>query len=131
MALHWHAARRALRGALQALPAPSPPPSPRPTSLPRALRSAALSSRAGGTPPAADAPRGAGGSAHAVDQAAFHDVTLRDLMRARVHQGHRKSLWNAKMAPYILGHRNGMHVIDLDNPAAAAGTHGRFADGRA
>ncbi|KAI0558560.1 mitochondrial ribosomal protein S2 mitochondrial precursor [Gracilaria domingensis] len=35
-------------------------------------------------------------------------------MDARVHMGHRTKLWNPKMAPYLLGHRNGMHVIDLD-----------------
>lgn len=40
--------------------------------------------------------------------------TLQDLMRAKVHMGHRTKLWNPAMAPYILGHRNGMHVINLD-----------------
>lgn len=35
-------------------------------------------------------------------------------MDARVHMGHRARLWNPRMAPYILGERNGMHVIDLD-----------------
>jgi small subunit ribosomal protein S2 len=36
------------------------------------------------------------------------------LMDARVHLGHRTRLWNPKMAPYILGSRNGMHIINLD-----------------
>lgn len=40
--------------------------------------------------------------------------TIRDLMEAKVHMGHRTKLWNPKMAPYLLGSRNGMHVIDLD-----------------
>jgi len=38
-------------------------------------------------------------------------------MEARVHMGHRTKLWNPKMAQYILGSRNGMHVIDLDKTA--------------
>lgn len=43
-----------------------------------------------------------------------HEFSVRELMSARVHMGHRASLWNPRMAPYILGERNGMHVIDLD-----------------
>lgn len=53
-------------------------------------------------------------SKHAVDNAAFHDYTITDLMRARVHMGHRTKLWNPRMAPFLLGHRNGMHIINLD-----------------
>lgn len=49
-----------------------------------------------------------------VDNAAFHNYTIQDLMNARVHMGHRKHLWNPNMAPYILGHRNGMSIINLD-----------------
>ncbi|CAN8076636.1 unnamed protein product [Agarophyton chilense] len=47
----------------------------------------------------------------------FHQYSVKDLMDARVHMGHRTKLWNPKMAPYLLGHRNGMHVIDLDKTA--------------
>lgn len=43
--------------------------------------------------------------------------TIRDLMEARVHMGHRTKLWNPAMAPYLLGHRNGMHIINLDKTA--------------
>ena len=43
-----------------------------------------------------------------------HEFSVRELMGARVHLGHRASLWNPKMAPYIMGERNGLHVIDLD-----------------
>lgn len=53
-------------------------------------------------------------SRHAVDNADFHNYTMHDLMRARVHMGHRKNLWNPNMAQYLLGHRNDMHIIDLD-----------------
>jgi small subunit ribosomal protein S2 len=41
----------------------------------------------------------------------FSSKTLLD---ARVHLGHRARLWNPKMAPYVLGSRNGMHIINLD-----------------
>lgn len=34
-----------------------------------------------------------------------------------MHMGHRTKLWNPAMAPYLLGHRNGMHVINLDKTA--------------
>lgn len=47
-------------------------------------------------------------------KATHHQFDVQDLMNAKVHMGHRKKLWNPKMAPYLLGHRNGMHVIDLD-----------------
>lgn len=42
-------------------------------------------------------------------------------MDARVHMGHRTKLWNPAMAPYLLGHRNGMHVIDLDKTVPLLG----------
>ncbi len=40
-------------------------------------------------------------------------VTIRDLLSAGVHFGHQTSRWNPKMAPYIYGSRNGIHIIDL------------------
>jgi len=43
-----------------------------------------------------------------------HEFSVRQLMNARVHMGHKASLWNPRMAPYILGERNGLHIIDLD-----------------
>lgn len=39
---------------------------------------------------------------------------VHQLFDARVHLGHRKSRWNPKMAPYIYGVREGVHVIDLN-----------------
>lgn len=39
--------------------------------------------------------------------------TMRQLLEAGVHYGHRKNLWNPKMAPYIYGVRNGIHIINL------------------
>jgi len=42
------------------------------------------------------------------------NVTMRDLLDAGVHFGHRKNFWNPKMARYIYGVRNGIHILDLD-----------------
>ena len=41
-------------------------------------------------------------------------VTMRQLLEAGVHFGHHTRRWNPKMAPYIFGVRNGIHVIDLE-----------------
>lgn len=38
---------------------------------------------------------------------------VRDLIDAGVHFGHRTNRWNPKMAPYIFGKRNGIHIIDI------------------
>ncbi|MBL4789218.1 MAG: 30S ribosomal protein S2 [Kordiimonadaceae bacterium] len=40
-------------------------------------------------------------------------VDMRALLEAGVHFGHQKHRWNPKMAPYIFGERNGVHIIDL------------------
>ena len=39
--------------------------------------------------------------------------TMRQLLEAGVHFGHHTRRWNPKMAPYIFGVRNGIHIIDL------------------
>ncbi len=41
------------------------------------------------------------------------EYTMQQLFEADVHYGHRKNLWNPKMAPYIYGSKNGMHIIDI------------------
>lgn len=77
-----------------------------------ALHSRASSGGATGRPLVA---RGASSqSVAAAPAATAHEWSVRTLMDARVHMGHRAALWNPRMAPYILGERNGMHVIDLD-----------------
>jgi small subunit ribosomal protein S2 len=38
---------------------------------------------------------------------------MKDLLESGVHFGHRSSRWNPKMAPYIYGKRNLIHIIDL------------------
>jgi len=40
-------------------------------------------------------------------------VTMKQLLEAGVHFGHQTRRWNPKMAPYIYGDRNGIHIIDL------------------
>src|SRR5690554_460763 len=42
------------------------------------------------------------------------DVTLRRLLEAGVHFGHQTRFWNPKMAPYIFGERNKIHIINLE-----------------
>jgi len=41
------------------------------------------------------------------------NFSMRQLLEAGVHFGHQTHRWNPKMAPYIFGVRNGIHVIDL------------------
>ncbi len=40
-------------------------------------------------------------------------VTLKELLEAGAHFGHRTTRWNPKMRPYIFGARNGVYIIDL------------------
>ncbi|MEJ2601749.1 MAG: 30S ribosomal protein S2 [Gammaproteobacteria bacterium] len=42
------------------------------------------------------------------------DVTMRQLLEAGVHFGHQTRYWNPKMAPYIFGERNKIHIINLE-----------------
>lgn len=44
---------------------------------------------------------------------ALPDFTMRQLLEAGVHFGHQAHRWNPKMAPYIFGARNNIHIIDL------------------
>jgi small subunit ribosomal protein S2 len=46
---------------------------------------------------------------------ALPDYSMRQLLEAGVHFGHHTRRWNPKMAPYIFGVRNGIHVIDLEH----------------
>jgi small subunit ribosomal protein S2 len=45
------------------------------------------------------------------------NITISELLEAGVHFGHRKNYWNPKMAPYLYGVRNGVHIIDLQQTA--------------
>ena len=42
-------------------------------------------------------------------------VTMREMLEAGVHFGHQTRFWNPKMAPYIYGHRNKIHIINLEH----------------
>ena len=44
---------------------------------------------------------------------ALPDFSMRQLLEAGVHFGHQTQRWNPRMAPYIYGDRNGIHIIDL------------------
>ncbi|SEA31329.1 30S ribosomal protein S2 [Nitrosospira multiformis] len=41
-------------------------------------------------------------------------VTMRQMLEAGVHFGHQTRFWSPKMAPYIFGHRNKIHIINLE-----------------
>ena len=44
---------------------------------------------------------------------ALPDFSMRQLLEAGVHFGHRTQRWNPKMAPFIYGARNDIHILDL------------------
>ncbi|MBI4363640.1 MAG: 30S ribosomal protein S2 [Candidatus Doudnabacteria bacterium] len=44
----------------------------------------------------------------------MRDITLMEMLKAGVHFGHRTSLWNPKMKPYIFTQRNNIHIFDLE-----------------
>ncbi len=41
-------------------------------------------------------------------------TTMREMLEAGVHFGHQTRFWNPKMAPYIFGHRNKIHIVNLE-----------------
>jgi len=41
-------------------------------------------------------------------------TTMREMLEAGVHFGHQTRFWNPKMAPFIFGHRNKIHIINLE-----------------
>jgi small subunit ribosomal protein S2 len=42
------------------------------------------------------------------------NISMREMLEAGVHFGHQTRFWNPKMAPYIFGHRNKIHIINLE-----------------
>jgi small subunit ribosomal protein S2 len=46
-------------------------------------------------------------------------ISMKALLEAGVHFGHRTRRWNPKMKPYIFTERNGVHIIDLQQTLAA------------
>jgi small subunit ribosomal protein S2 len=45
-------------------------------------------------------------------------VSMREMLEAGVHFGHQTRFWNPRMAPYIFGHRNKIHIINLESTVA-------------
>ena len=45
------------------------------------------------------------------------EFTIASLFEAGVHYGHKKNRWNAEMAPYVYGERDGIHIINLQKTA--------------
>ncbi|GKT23108.1 30S ribosomal protein S2 [Acidovorax sp. SUPP3334] len=41
-------------------------------------------------------------------------ITMREMLEAGAHFGHQTRFWHPKMAPYIFGHRNKIHIINLE-----------------
>ena len=46
-------------------------------------------------------------------------VSMREMLEAGVHFGHQTRFWNPKMAPFIYGHRNKIHIINLEKTLPA------------
>ncbi len=47
-------------------------------------------------------------------------ITMREMLAAGVHFGHQTRYWNPKMAPFIFGARNKIHIINLEQSVPAA-----------
>ena len=61
-------------------------------------------------------------------------VSMRQMLEAGVHFGHQTRFWNPKMAPFIFGERNKIHIINLERTQpmyseAAGFIRGVIADG--
>ncbi len=56
----------------------------------------------------------------------FSMIDFRDLVKHGVHFGHQTSKWCPKMAPYIWGHKNGIHLIDVSKAAQAMDRAAKF-----
>jgi len=44
----------------------------------------------------------------------LNDISMRQMLEAGVHFGHQTRYWNPKMAPFIFGSRNNIHIINLE-----------------
>ena len=54
-------------------------------------------------------------------------VTMREMLEAGVHFGHQTRFWNPRMAPYIFGHRNRIHIVNLEKTLAMYQAATKFA----
>ena len=53
-------------------------------------------------------------------------VSMREMLEAGVHFGHQTRFWNPKMAPFIFGHRNKIHIINLEQTVSHLGDAMKF-----
>ena len=53
-------------------------------------------------------------------------VSMREMLEAGVHVGHQTRFWNPKMAPFIFGHRNKIHIINLEQTVSHLGDALKF-----
>jgi small subunit ribosomal protein S2 len=53
-------------------------------------------------------------------------VSMREMLEAGVHFGHQTRFWNPRMAPYIFGHRNKIHIINLEHTVSHLGDALKF-----
>src|SRR5690606_30172629 len=64
------------------------------------------------------APRGssygAGGGSTPTGDCIVASVSMRQMLEAGVHFGHQTRFWNPRMAPFIFGERNRIHIINLE-----------------
>jgi small subunit ribosomal protein S2 len=56
-------------------------------------------------------------------------VSMRQMLEAGVHFGHQTRFWNPKMAPYIFGERNKIHIINLEKTQPMYGEAANFIKG--
>src|SRR5690349_8151438 len=63
-------------------------------------------------------PQYAGGGPNPDIGAARMSVTMRQMLEAGVHFGHQTRYWNPKMADYIFGQRNKIHIVNLEKTLA-------------
>jgi small subunit ribosomal protein S2 len=53
-------------------------------------------------------------------------ISMREMLEAGVHFGHQTRFWNPKMAPYIFGHRNKIHIVNLEKTLPMFGDAAKF-----
>ena len=54
-------------------------------------------------------------------------VSMREMLEAGCHFGHQTRFWNPKMAQYIFGSRNHIHIINLEKTVAKLAEAEKFA----
>ncbi len=54
------------------------------------------------------------------------NISMRQMLEAGVHFGHRTRYWNPQMAPYIFGERNKIHIINLEHTLPMFGEAANF-----